>query len=745
MAMKGRSDSGFFGLDISSYQTITDANLLFSKVSYMYFRAYGTAHASGGDTSFVNFVALAKEHGVPSGGYFFGTPKASTTIEADAQAEADLFIAKLQEAYGTGNYGDLVPMLDIESYTRTVTNTDGTTSTVTEPMASGMTADQLTQWILAFRNRFYSQTQRAVGIYSNRYFLEDSTQMAMTYTHLSQLDIMPLWLSEWDRYYPNNATDGPATLGDWTNYNLWQYEVIADSDSYGVTSSNNEIDHDYTNDMALIMPPKAPTDVKITQISNTQIQVTFVPPSDSDYNGSDIYVDGAWKAWAAKTERIKNVTVSTPVGGQVQVNVVSQDLWQDKAWSSNTYHTMRDTTVVIQPPTAPTQETYVYTEKELKDMLHAAKGSRRIKFRYDLLDKNERKIRELTNVLSGEVSMNAFNTIKRTAKFSIREDAAEPIDFLSNRIQPFVLLKMPDKWVQTSTGSRQLIEGQWIEYPLGVFVLSSPTKKEQGDYIYRDVEAYDKLVILEEDKFTARHIVRKGTKYTDAIIAILQGAGITKYNITANDSTLKEDVEYEPGISKSSPIADFLNAINYTPLWVDDYGYFTSSPYISPQDKNPDYWYEPDEFSVVADGMEEELDLYSIPNSWVAYYSNADSVGPTNPNPVVITSVYTNASADSPTSTVNRGRTIVDYRKVDDIADKASLDAYVNRIAFEASQIFGKVKFETAIMPFHGFQDVLYLKNDTLGIDGKYAETSWNIKLQAGALMSHECRKVVNV
>ena len=48
----------------------------------------------------------------------------------------------------------------------------------------------------------------------------------------------------------------------------------------------------------------------------------------------------------------------------------------------------------------------------------------------------------------------------------------------------------------------------------------------------------------------------------------------------------------------------------------------------------------------------------------------------------------------------------MDIRQVDDIADQVTLDDYVQRIAFEASQVYGYITAETAIMPTHGINDV---------------------------------------
>lgn len=86
---------------------------------------------------------------------------------------------------------------------------------------------------------------------------------------------------------------------------------------------------------------------------------------------------------------------------------------------------------------------YPYSRQEIIDALHGKRGNRQIRFRYDLLDKNDNKIKELDSVVEGEVSMASLSSINRTAKFKIKDKG--DINWLTDRIQPFVELKMPEK------------------------------------------------------------------------------------------------------------------------------------------------------------------------------------------------------------------------------------------------------------------------------------------------------------
>ncbi|MDF2534417.1 MAG: hypothetical protein K0R18_574 [Bacillales bacterium] len=344
----------------------------------------------------------------------------------------------------------------------------------------------------------------------------------------------------------------------------------------------------------------------------------------------------------------------------------------------------------------------------------------RLSFRYELLNKNLQRIGDLQTVKSGEISHNALATIKRTAKFSLVDYG--DIDYLNDRIKPYVKL-----WVQN----------KWVEFPQGVFLLSTPTRKDKTGKPERDIDAFDGLLVLTNDKFEQRYVIQEGTSYYDALIDILLSAGITQYNIEFTDKMLTRSIEYKAGKEKLYAINDLLGQLNFTPLHVDVNGVYTSSTYRSPAIQSIDYTYKDDELSVTFRGMEEELDLFSIPNKWVVVCSNAEA------EPLY--SVYTNDNPTSPTSTISRGRNIVDFREVSDIADQQALDGYVQRIAFEASQVYGKVTFETALMPMHDYADVLEIDYSPLGIKGKYSETSWTMPLSIGGRMKHEVRRVVSV
>lgn len=355
-------------------------------------------------------------------------------------------------------------------------------------------------------------------------------------------------------------------------------------------------------------------------------------------------------------------------------------------------------------------------EKDIINMLHS---NREVSFRYDLLNYNETKIGELTS-LGGNLGLNSLAQIKRKGKFQFKEDELKDVDWLNDKVRPVFILNKK------------------YEFPLGVFMISSPTRSLRKKSIFREVECFDTSLVLLEDKFDTRYRILKGTNYVTAITQIIGSAGIWKINIPFIDAKIKTDREFEIGTSKLEAVNYLLQEINYTSIWVDELGNFTSNPYILPNDRVVEYTYKNDDMSIIfPDTSVEEIDLFNVANKWV--------VVATNPETEPLVSRYTNDNGGSPTSTVSRMRTIVDFREVDDIASQSILDDYVRRIAYEASNVFGKFIFDTAIMPHHSYMDCLYCEHTDLGIKNKYIETSWEMQLKSGGKMSHSARRVIQI
>lgn len=275
----------------------------------------------------------------------------------------------------------------------------------------------------------------------------------------------------------------------------------------------------------------------------------------------------------------------------------------------------------------------------------------------------------------------------------------------------------------------------FVEWPLGVFLLATPARTlgETG-VVQREVQAFDQLLVLMQDKVADRYSVNAGVKYTDAIDTLTFGLNRA---ITPSSVTLSTAREWEPGTSKLRILNDLLAAINYESAWFDELGRLICRPYLSPADRTSEYTFADGQWSVRTGDAEQVLDLFDVPNRWVLVKSEADEAP--------LTSIYTNDDPSSPTSTVSRGRIIVDFRDNEDAADQASLDAKAARYAFEASQIYERMTINTAVMPMCSNADVVTLGLPDLAVDAKYTGHTWEYDMRAGAVMKHTVRRVVAV
>jgi hypothetical protein len=292
-----------------------------------------------------------------------------------------------------------------------------------------------------------------------------------------------------------------------------------------------------------------------------------------------------------------------------------------------------------------------------------------------------------------------------------------------------------EKWMHKIIRPK-MVPSQDIEFPLGVFLLSTPEKSYQNQNVYRSIQAYDKLQILLDDGFTARYVANEGEYVTDVITDIIQEAGITQLNIIRSEVQLPTWFSWDPDVSRLEVVNQLLKAINYEPLYVDEYGYFTSQPYRSPVIRSAEYDYKTDAWSVISPGATALQDFFAVPNQWVGVISEPDRVP--------LTYTYENLNPDSPTSIPARGRTVTKYIDVD-AADIESLQGIVQKQAFDDSQVYTELTFQTALMPMHSHNDVYRLQHHKLGIDAKFQELGWSMTLSAGAPMSHKAREIITV
>jgi hypothetical protein len=282
----------------------------------------------------------------------------------------------------------------------------------------------------------------------------------------------------------------------------------------------------------------------------------------------------------------------------------------------------------------------------------------------------------------------------------------------------------------------------YAEWPQGVFIMSTPARAiDDGYSVTRNIDAYDLLQLLDDDKVSARYFVSGAAVVTDSIAELFTAtAGIPAgtWDIVASTKTTPTlGYDWPPGTSKLKIFNDLLTSINYQSLWFNENGRAQVAPYILPENRISEFDYSTDANSVTLPSATQTFDLYKVPNKWTIVVSDPDKAA--------LTSTYTNVNPASPTSTVSRGRTILDFRTEQTAVDQASLDGQVLQLAADAMSVFETVDFKTAIMPFHSDTDTYTINYEELGVASAYNETKWDMPLKAGATMSHSARKSVTL
>ena len=209
--MQPATSANINGIDVSHWQGTIDWNQVKnSGIAFAYAKAsQGTTIT---DPMFATNVQGARAAGLPIGAYHYANPTAPYSSD-QAIAEAQNFVNVMQNA-GMGDFGDIMPVLDLE-----------------QPASTGtLTSDEIASWGRVFVDTVKSLTNRQVMIYTGDWFVEQYNDFG------GQLSDIPVWIAAWTRY----GNTQPPAVGGWTQWTAWQY-----SDQGSVPGVTGAVDLDY--------------------------------------------------------------------------------------------------------------------------------------------------------------------------------------------------------------------------------------------------------------------------------------------------------------------------------------------------------------------------------------------------------------------------------------------------------------------------------------------------------------------
>jgi Concanavalin A-like lectin/glucanases superfamily len=310
------------------------------------------------------------------------------------------------------------------------------------------------------------------------------------------------------------------------------------------------------------------------------------------------------------------------------------------------------------------------------------------------------------------------------------------IDFYRDRIKVYKAIRMDSNGTDGTP---------WAEFARGVFLLEAPDRDSNAASVARQVDGFDKTLILRNNATLAVYSVASGVNIVTAVGTALTAAGVdvSQAQLTPTTKTTASIKEWPTGTTYLRIINDLLDMAAYRGIRFDQNGHAVVEPYVLPKDRASEFTYEANETSaIIEETVRSSEQTAGVPN--VVILSRA------NPDTDTLTSIQTNSKVSSPTSTVRRGFSTVLFETVADAADQTALDSMAKRRLTEASSTLQAVEFYSLPAPWHADLDKFtFIHQDTgenaLNIRGDFIETEWHEPMSEIGDMFHRARLSVDV
>jgi hypothetical protein len=228
------------------------------------------------------------------------------------------------------------------------------------------------------------------------------------------------------------------------------------------------------------------------------------------------------------------------------------------------------------------------------------------------------------------------------------------------------------------------------KHPLGTYLVQTPSSSFNGKIRNVSMDAYTPLLELKEKQPPLGYSVLKGENIMDRAYQLTQENLRAPVVKTGNQTKLFSDFVAETNDTWLTFLSDFLANAKCT-FDLDEMGRVLFAPKQDTASLQPVWTYNDDNSSILYPKVTLDHDLYGIPNVVEVVYSNGTE------------SYYArvvNDDANSPISTVNRGREIV-YRETNPsiIGDptKNQIDEYAEQLLRNLSSL------EYTITYTHGY------------------------------------------
>lgn len=192
-------------------------------------------------------------------------------------------------------------------------------------------------------------------------------------------------------------------------------------------------------------------------------------------------------------------------------------------------------------------------------------------------------------------------------------------------------------------------EGVEEKFPLGTFLVQTPSSNYNGKIRNVSMDAYTPLLELKESPPPIGYSLLKGDNIMKKAYLLCREHARAPVVETDCDTTLHYDFVADPNDTWITFLRDLISNAKYT-FSMDELGRILFAPKQDTASLQPVWTYDDNNSSILYPDLDMDHDLYGVPNVIEVVYSN----GGDNLYARVV-----NNDPNSPISTVNRGREII--------------------------------------------------------------------------------------
>ena len=276
------------------------------------------------------------------------------------------------------------------------------------------------------------------------------------------------------------------------------------------------------------------------------------------------------------------------------------------------------------------------------------------------------------------------------------------------------------------------------KYPLGTYLIQTPSSRFDGKNKIVSVDAYTPLLELKENPPPIGYSVLKDTNIMETAYKITKEQVRAPVVAAACTETLFSDFVANTDDTWMTFLNDLMANAKYT-FALDELGRILFSPKQDMASLQPVWTFDDSNSSILYPEINMDYDLYGIPNVVEVIYSSDDRC---------YYSRVVNDDSNSPTSTVSRGREII-HRVTEPILYGNPTDEQVNEYAVRLLRSLSSIEY--TVNYSHGYcpvkiGDCVRLNYSKAGLNGIKAKViSQSIKCEPGCPVSEKAVFTANL